>query len=428
MRRLVLSLALSLAVSTTTVPGATAQEAPSDSLLAVAHEILEETPLVDGHNDLPWQIRGRAGGDLDSLDIAEAQPEIMTDLERIDQGGLGAQFWSAYVSTEYIEADDAARFALKQIDLVHRLTSQYDELEFATTADDVERIHAEGKVASLIGIEGGHAIENSLDLLRDYFRLGVRYMTLTHGETIDWADSATDEAEHGGLSAWGELVVKEMNRLGMLVDLSHVSDSTMVDALRITEAPVIFSHSSARALADVPRNVPDEVLRMLPGNGGIVMVTFVNPFISQDVADYYDRLDVVADSIRAAFEGDTAAARDAFRAHREGNPPPRATLPQVADHIDHIVEVAGIDHVGIGGDFDGISTTIEGLEDVSTYPDLLVELLRRGYSEAELKKIVGENALRVMREAESVAARLRAEMDPIVEDHPLEPPKPLGYD
>lgn len=428
MPRFALSTILPLLAAAVLAPAAAAQDAPSDDPLAEARRILDETPLIDGHNDLPWQIRGRAGGDPDSLDIAVAQPDIMTDLARIDEGGLGGQFWSAYVSTEYIEAGGAARFALKQIDLVHRLADEYDELEFATTADDVVRIHGEGKVASMIGIEGGHAIENSLDLLRDYFRLGVRYMTLTHGETIDWADSATDEPEHGGLSPWGELVVREMNRLGMLVDLSHVSPETMMDALAIVEAPVIFSHSSARALADVPRNVPDEVLRLLPENGGIVMVTFVPPFISQEVADHGSRLGAVADSILAASEGDTTAAREAFRTWREANPGPRATLSQVADHVDHIVAVAGIDHVGIGGDFDGISTVVEGLEDVSTYPALVAELLRRGYTEAEVKKVVGENALRVMREAEAVAARLRAGMDPIVADFPDEPPHPLGYD
>ncbi|MDX1623640.1 MAG: dipeptidase [Gemmatimonadota bacterium] len=406
---------------------ATAQEAPADALLERARAILAGTPLVDGHNDLPWQIRGRAGGDLDSLDVAEPKPELMTDLARLEEGGVGAQFWSAYVPTEYIHSGGAARFVLKQIDLIHRLADEYDALEFATTADEVVAIHGEGKVASLIGIEGGHAIENSLDLLRDYHRLGARYMTLTHGETIDWADSATDEPEHGGLSAWGERVVREMNRLGMLVDLSHVSDSTMVDALRVTEAPVIFSHSSARALADVPRNVPDPVLRMLPENGGVVMVTFVPAYISDEVGADHDRLAEIRGEILDAFRGDTVGAREAFE-RLLANPPARATLSQVADHVDHVVEVAGIDHVGLGSDFDGITTVVEGLEDVATFPALVAELLRRGYTEAEVRKIVGENALRVMREAEAVAARLREEMDPIVEEFPGESPRPLGWD
>ncbi len=395
--------------------------------LARAREILRTTPLVDGHNDLPWQIRGRALGVLDSLDIAEPQPEIMTDLARLEEGGLGAQYWSAYVSVEYIEAGGSARFVLQQMDLVHRLADRYDELEFARTADDVERIHGAGGIASMIGIEGGHAIENSLDLLRDYYRLGARYMTLTHSSNTDWADASTDEPEYQGLSEWGELVVREMNRLGMLVDLSHVSDSTMVDALGIAEAPVIFSHSSARALADVPRNVPDAVLRMLPENGGVVMITFVPSFISQEVVEFESGLGGIRDSLLAATGQDTAAAIVQWRAWREANPTPRATLSQVADHIEHVVEVAGIDHVGIGGDFDGISSVVLGLEDVSTYPALLAELIRRGWSDAELRQLVGGNALRVMRGAEATAARLQAEMEPIDTPFPGEGP-PLGFD
>ncbi|HUP21248.1 MAG TPA: dipeptidase [Gemmatimonadota bacterium] len=403
-----------------------AAQDPDAALRERAREILRTTPLVDGHNDLPWQIRGRVGGDLDSLDIAEPQPDIMTDLERLAAGGVGAQYWSAYVPVEYMEQGGSARFVLQQMDLIHRLADRYDELEFARTADDVVRIHGEGKIASMIGIEGGHAIENSLDLLRDYHRLGARYMTLTHSSNTDWADASTDEAEFGGLTPWGEDVVREMNRLGMLVDLSHVSDSTMVDALRIAEAPVIFSHSSARALADVPRDVPDAVLRMLPDNGGVVMITFVPIFISQEIVEFEEGARAVHDSIVAATP-DSSAGRAAYRAWREANPPPRATLSQVADHVEHVVRVAGIDHVGIGGDFDGISTVVEGLEDVSTYPALLVELMRRGWSDADLRKLVGENALRVMRGAEATAARLQAGMEPIVTPFPGEG-VPLGYD
>lgn len=402
--------------------------ARGQATLERARALLSEHPLVDGHNDLPWQVRGHAGGDLDSLDIARPQPDIMTDLARLDEGGVGGQFWSAYVSTEYIREGGSARFVLQQIDLIHRLAERYPELELATTAADIERIHGEGRIASLIGVEGGHAIENSLDLLRDYARLGARYMTLTHGENTDWADSATDEPEFGGLTPFGEDVVREMNRLGILVDLSHVSDSTMVDALRVVEAPVIYSHSSARALASHPRNVPDDVLRMLPDNGGVVMVTFVPVFISQETLDESERRSAIRDSLMVAFYGDTAAARAGYEEIVGDQELPRATLSQVADHIDHIVEVAGIDHVGIGGDFDGISTVVEGLEDVSTYPALFAELLDRGYTEEELAQIAGGNVLRVMRQAEATAARLQAESAPLVTPGPGERDHPLGWD
>lgn len=422
MRRTLPLLALSLLVA-----APLAAQDTDAALLERAREILRTTPLVDGHNDLPWQIRGRAAGIPDSLDIAESQPEIMTDLARLNAGGVGAQFWSAYVPVEYLEQGGSARFVLQQIDLIHRLADRYDELEFAWTADDVVRIHGEGRIASMIGIEGGHAIENSLDLLRNYHRLGARYMTLTHSSNTAWADASTDEAEFGGLTPWGEDVVREMNRLGILVDISHVSDSTMVDVLRLSEAPVIFSHSSARALADVPRDVPDAVLEMLPDNGAVVMITFVPPFISQEVVDHQSAAVAARDSIRQAAGADTAAMRAAIMAWREANPVPRATLAQVADHVEHVARVAGVDHVGIGGDFDGISAVVEGLEDVSTYPALLVELMRRGWSDADLRKLVGENALRAMRGAEATAARLQAQMDPVVTPFPGEG-LPLGWD
>ncbi|HUP02178.1 MAG TPA: dipeptidase [Gemmatimonadota bacterium] len=413
-------------------PAGAAAQAPSDSAAALARavEIMRQTPLIDGHNDLPWQIRGYAGGDIDSLDITvRHDPDSLhTDIPRLEEGLLGGQFWSAYVPVEYIEAGGSARFILQQIDLIHRLPILYPEtFEFATTADDVVRIHQNGRIATLIGVEGGHAIENSLDVLRGFYGLGARYMTLTHFLNTDWADAATDEPEHQGLTDFGEQVVREMNRLGMLVDLSHVSDSTMVDAIRITEAPVIFSHSSARALADHPRNVPDFVLEMLPENGGIVMVTFVPGYISEEVLQDEERLPDLRRDLLAVFAGDTATARSAWEALL-ADPPAVATLSQVADHIDHIVEVAGIDHVGIGGDYDGISSVIVGLEDVTTYPALVAELLLRGYSDEEVRKIIGENVLRVMREAEATAARLRAGTDPIVAPGPGEPERPLGWD
>jgi membrane dipeptidase len=394
-----------------------------------ARELMRETPLVDGHNDLPWQIRAHAGGDLDSLDIAAPQPDIMTDIGRLRTGRVGAQFWAAYVPTEYIHAGGAARFALRQIDLIHRITEKYPRVfEFAWTADDIDRIHDDGKIASMIGIEGGHAIENSLDLLRDFYRLGVRYMTLTHGENHDWADSATDEPVHDGLTPFGQLVVREMNRLGMFVDLSHVSEKAMHDVLDIAEAPVIFSHSSARALAGHPRNVPDSVLARLPENGGVVMVTFVPPFISQEVLDYFEEMSAIRDRLREVFADDTVSGRAALRDSIAANPAPRAHLSQVADHIDHIVSVASIDNLGIGSDFDGIGAVIDGLEDVSTFPALIAELIQRGYSDDDIRKILGENLLRAMRSAEAAAERLQSELDPIVADIPGELPQPLGYD
>ncbi|MGH7573032.1 MAG: dipeptidase [Gemmatimonadota bacterium] len=379
-----------------------------------ARLLLDEVPLVDGHNDLPWQIREKASGDLDSLDISEPRPEIHTDIARLEKGRVGAQFFAAYVPAEKI-ADGATRFALMQIDLIHRLVDRYpDTFAFATTAADIERAHAEGRIAALIGVEGGHAIEGSLDVLRALYDLGARYMTLTHWLSHAWADAATDEPRHQGLTPFGEKVVREMNRLGMLVDLSHVSDSTMMDALRITEAPVIYSHSSARALAGHVRNVPDPILREVARNGGVVMVNFAPGFISEETRLHDERAEARLDSLRTAFHGDSSRAHEALEAWLEENPAPRATLSQVADHIDHIVEVAGIDHVGLGSDYDGIDTTPVGLEDVSKFPPLVAELLRRGYGDEDIKKLAGLNFLRVMREAEAVAARLREEHGPYV--------------
>lgn len=390
--------------------------AQGEDLLARARAILAETPLVDGHNDLAWELRQLAGGRLDSLDLTvRHSPDTLdTDLPRLREGMVGAQFFADYVPSD--SAAHGARFALAQADLIHRLVERFPEtFQFATTADEIEAAHEEGRVAALIGLEGGHAIEGSLDVLRSLYRIGVRYITLTHSRTHDWADSATDAPQHGGLSPFGELVVREMNRLGMLVDLSHVSDSTMMDALRVTRAPVIFSHSSTRALTDHPRNVPDAVLRELPRNGGIIMITFVPGFVNEEVRQW----DVWRDSTRTrlarAFGGDTARIRaalgDSVAARGQA---PVATLSDVADHIDHAVEVVGVDHVGLGSDFDGISTAPEGLEDVSTFPALLAELLRRGYGEEDVANIAGRNALRVLREVEAVALRLQATEAPVV--------------
>lgn len=396
--------------------GRLSAQAPSDSLaLEHAREVMRSIPLIDGHNDLPFELREKAGGDLDSLDIASPQDSLMTDIARLREGLVGAQFFAAYVPSELI-GRGAARFALMQIDLIRRLAARYpDTFEFARTAEDIRRIFDQGKIAALIGIEGGHAIEGSLDLLRTYYDLGVRYMTLTHWATHAWADAATDDPEWQGLRpGFGEDVVREMNRLGMLVDLSHVSDSTMVDALRLSRAPVIFSHSSARAIDQHVRNVPDEILRIVGTNGGVVMTNFAPEYVSEDLRLWSLRADSVRDSLRAGFADDTTAMRAAFATWGEANPRPDATLSQVADHVDHLVATAGIDHVGIGSDFDGIGFTPAGLEDVSTFPDLVAELVRRGYPDEDIRKILGGNLLRALDRAEVVAAQMQAESGPFV--------------
>ena len=388
---------------------------PDPRLLERARALLAEVPLVDGHNDLPSQILERAGGDLAALDIAQPQPRLHTDLPRLRAGRVGAQFWSAYVTVDSIAGGAALRHALREIDMVHRLVARYPELELARTAADIERIHRQGKIASLIGVEGGHAIQGSLAALRLFHALGVRYMTLTHTATTDWADAATDFPRHRGLSEFGEEVVREMNRLGIFVDLSHTSPETMKDALRVSRAPVIFSHSSARALVDHPRNVPDDVLRLLPANGGVVMVTFVPGFTAPGSREWEARRDSVAERLRAELDDPAEIARR-LRAWSEANPAPASSIAAIADHIDHIRRVAGIDHVGIGSDFDGISSTPVGLEDVSRFPYLFAELLRRGYSEEDVKKIAGLNLLRAMRRMEEVAAQLQRERPPSLAD------------
>ncbi len=360
--------------------GAQAQDVHMDK----ARRVLEGTPLFDGHNDLPWVIRGseEAPHDVEAYDLRNATSGH-TDIARLRSGMVGAQFWSVYIPMEAVE-EGAARYQLEQIDIARQVIRRYpDVFEQAYSMSDVERIFGSGKVASVLGMEGGHAIENSLGALRAYYDLGARYMTLTHSGNNDWADSGTDDPEHDGLTAFGEEVVREMNRLGMMVDLSHTSPETMNDALDVAEAPVIFSHSSARAVTDHLRNVPDQVLRRLPDNGGVVMVTFVPAFIS-----------------------------DAVRTFDGSGDPPRATLADVADHIEHIRDVAGIDHVGIGSDFDGISDTPIGLEDVSTFPTLLAELSRRGWSEEDLAKLAGGNIMRVWRDAESAASRIQRTRGP----------------
>jgi len=390
-----------------------------DALLARAKALHAKVPLIDGHNDYPWALRERVPSlDLAALDIRGSQPKLMTDIPRLRAGGVGGQFWSVYVPA-ISEGRTAVRSTLEQIDIVGRMTERYpQDLELARTADDVERIFHHGKIASMIGVEGGHSIDSSLGTLRMLRALGASYMTLTHTRNTPWADSATDTAVHGGLTAFGELVVTEMNRLGMLVDLSHVSPDTMADALRVSQAPVIFSHSCARALSDVPRNVPDDILRQLRTNGGVVMVAFAPSFLSPEGSAHYAASLAETKRLEQAYPDDPTERKKQMEAFNRLHPAPKATLAMAADHIDHIRKVAGIDHIGIGSDFDGIEAVPQGLEDVSKYPALTAELLRRGYSEADVSKILGGNILRVMREAERVSAgmHLRPPATPSSED------------
>jgi membrane dipeptidase len=400
-----------LALAAATSPCRLAAQAP-DAALAHANELLAHTPLIDGHNDLPWVIREDSlhPGDVAAYDI-RGHVSGMTDLPRIRAGHLAGQFWSIYIPGE-VKDSGYARIQLEQFDIARRMIAQYpNEMEFVTTADGIERAWRHHKFASLLGMEGGHAIENSLGALRVYYDLGARYMTLTHNVTLDWADAALDSATHGGLTKFGEEVVREMNRLGMLVDLSHVSPGTMSDALRVSQAPVIFSHSSARAIVDHPRDVPDSILAHLPQNGGVVMVTFVPGFISRALRDSIASYDAQVELLRAGVT-DTAQRRKIRHDFQETHPYPHATIADVVAHIEHIRDVAGIDHVGIGGDYDGVTETPDSLEDVSKYPLVFAALIRHGWSDADLKKLAGQNVIRVLRQAEQVAARLQKERAP----------------
>jgi membrane dipeptidase len=372
---------------------ATAQATLADPHQEVARRVLTTTPLVDGHNDLPWAIRTHraAPRNVAAYDLRTRAPGH-TDIPRLREGMVGIQFWSVYVPSRAVE-EGAARIQLEQIDIARQIFARYpDVFEETLTADEAVRAFRAGKIASVMGMEGGHVIENSLGALRAFYDLGARYLTLTHSDNTDWADAATDLPRHNGLTAFGKEVVREMNRLGMLVDLSHVAPRTMHDAIDVAEAPVIFSHSSARAVTDHPRNVPDDVLRRMRENRGIVMITFVPAFLNSEAARH---------------------SRLAQEVQRQ-TPAPRATMDDAIRHIEHVRDVAGIDHVGIGGDFDGITQVPEGLEDVSTYPALFAELSRRGWSEADLRKLAGENALRVWRQAEEVARRLQRERGPSI--------------
>ena len=382
-----------------------------DELLTRARELLRAHPLVDGHNDLPWEAREQTGYDFEALDISGRLTTTQTDLPRLTEGGVGAQFWSVFVPST-LQGDSAVTATLEQVDAVHRMIGAYaDRLALAGTADEVEQATATGRIASLLGAEGGHSIGCSLGTLRLLHVLGVRYLTLTHNDNTPWADSATDVPVVGGLSEFGREVVREMNRLGMMVDLSHVAATTMRAALETTEAPVIFSHSSALALCDTPRNVPDDVLAALPRNGGVCMVTFVPEFVSPATAAW--RVEAAAAAAEVGVEARDWEAFGRFTATwRHQHPKPDATIEQVVAHLEHVREVAGIDHIGIGGDYDGTDTFPVGLEDVSGYPRLVAALLERSWSEADVAQLVRGNTLRVMRDVEAVARDLRATRSP----------------
>jgi membrane dipeptidase len=373
--------------------------------------LLERHPVIDGHNDLLWEAREQVGYDFDRLDIEAGGTPTHTDLPRLAQGGVGGQFWSVFVPAS-LAGDDAVSATLEQIDAGHQMVARYaGRLAFARTADDVATAWESGRIASLLGAEGGHSINNSLATLRMLHVLGVRYLTLTHNSNVDWADSATDVPVHQGLSAFGVEVVREMNRIGMLVDLSHVSPDTMRDALRVAEVPAIFSHSSARAVCDSPRNAPDDVLELLRDNNGVCMVTFVPTFVSPEAAAWRQELNDVA-ATQGITPADAAAYTTFYDDYSHTNPTPKATLADVVRHVEHVREVAGVDHVGLGGDYDGVATLPEGLEDVTGYPRLLAALADRGWSDEDLGKLTSGNILRVMRDAEAGASALQAERGP----------------
>lgn len=388
---------------------ALAQHQPTRAEQQRIDRILRQTPLIDGHNDLPWEIKSSFGNNLDAVDLnadtRQLTPPLHTDIPRLRQGRVGAQFWSVYVPAS-LKGLDATQATFEQIDLTRRMIARYPRaFEFADSADDIVRIHRAGRIASMFGMEGGEAINNNLALIREFRASGVLYMTLTHSLNTDWVDSATDAPRHGGLTPFGEDVIREMNRVGMLVDLSHVSAEAMRDALRVTSAPVIFSHSSAFAITPHPRNVPDDVLQLVRQNGGVVMVNFFPAFTSTEVWQWGARRAAEEARLKALNPADPAAVTAGVAEWIAANPRPQIDVGVIADHIEHIGRVAGRDHVGIGSDYDGVPWLPQGLEGVETYPNLFAELIRRGWSDADLAKLAGGNLLRALRAAERVAAR-----------------------
>src|SRR3982751_1679111 len=403
---------LLLAAALTLTPAITTAQPIDPKVKARIDRVLKATPLIDGHNDIAEQLaesyKRNIGGLASGTNQRQPHP-LMTDMARLHQGRVGGQFWSVYINGA-VTGDAAIRETIEQMDIVRRMIDAYpNDLELARTADDVVRIHKAGRVASMIGVEGGRQIGGSLAALRQYYNLGARYMTLTHNQTTEWADSATDDPKYDGLSAFGVTVVHEMNRIGMLVDLSHVSPATMKDAIAASAAPVIFSHSSARGLVDHPRNVPDDVLALLPANGGVVMVNFVPDFISKEVWQWSAEKSAEEARLKSFHRSSKAEVEGGLKAWEATHPRPPVTIATVADNIDHIVRVAGYDHVGIGGDLDGIPYTPEGLTGVEDYPNLFAELIRRGWSDQNLAKLAGGNILRVLRQAEAVAKSMKSE-------------------
>jgi membrane dipeptidase len=412
MRHLLPLLVLTSTVALAGQPGPKAgAKSPSPRDVVVSPEaaaIHREALLIDGHNDLPWELRTKDGPAFRNIDLTKPQEAFHTDIGRLRKGNVGAQFWSAYVPASTGKAGTAIRTTLEQIDVIHEMCRRYpDAFELALGTADITRIRKAGKIASLIGVEGGHSIDNSLPVLRNYHRLGVRYMTLTHSESLDWADSCSDAPKANGLSAFGEDVVREMNRLGMLVDLSHVSPATMKAALKVTAAPVIFSHSSARGVADHPRNVPDDVLGLVRQNGGVVMVNFYSGFIVPEGARAMQKMFEFGRELRKKYPEGDPRYREAMRAYLKENDYPPGDVHTIVDHIDHIAKVAGVDHVGLGSDFDGVPKLPRQMDDVSCYPLVTQVLLDRGYTKEQIHKILGGNLMRAFAEAERVSERMR---------------------
>lgn len=403
------ALALTAVASATVAFAEEPAAKPPIVLTDEARKLHAETLLIDGHNDLPWELRQQARGQFDKLDISKEQKSLQTDIPKLRKGGVRAQFWSVWVPGETSKRGAALSTTIEQIELVKAMIAQYpDTFELALTADDIERIAKTGKIASLIGMEGGYSIEESIPVLRQLYAMGARYMTLTHSDSLAWADSGTDKPRSGGLSPFGEEVVREMNRLGMMVDISHVSPDAMKAALRITKAPVIFSHSSARGVADHPRNVPDDVLKLTAENDGVVMVNFFSAFIVPESAERDVRRMAYRREIDATIKDEGEIEQAMKRWDAENGRGGRGTVHTLLDHIDHIVKIAGVDHVGIGSDYDGVTMLPEQLDDASTYPYITQGLLDRGYSHEDIKKIYGGNILRVMRATEQVAREIQA--------------------